>query len=188
MSDKKEIRSKALEIRNSIPSVVRAQKSKEISDRLEELQIFQNAEHILFYYSYGSEVDTIPLVNRYVKKKNIYLPKLIGKNKFIALPFHNFDTLEKGSFSIPEPIIRLEDEMKYENKLDLIIVPGVGFDENGNRIGMGKGYYDRYLSKLPQVPRIALAFEEQMLESIPKDQYDESVNIIITDKQVYNCD
>ena len=203
MSDKKEIRLKAQGIRNSIPSVVRAQKSKKIHDNLEELSIFQNAEHILFYYTFGSEVDTIPLINRHIKDKNIYLPRLVGKNKFIALPFHNFDTLRKGVLEIPEPIIKedipldvkqrggeaienyIESNLKYENKLDLIIVPGLAFNEDGNRIGMGKGFYDRYLSKLPHVPRIALAFEEQMLESIPKDTYDEPINIIITDENIH---
>lgn len=184
--NKKEIRSKSLTLRNSISEVMRAQKSKKIIDQLEELSIYKNAKHILFYYSIGSEVDTIPLINKYVKEKKIYLPKLIGKNKFIALPFHNFDIMNKGEFEIPEPIQR-EGGETYEGKLDLVIVPGVGFDESGNRIGMGKGFYDRYLSNLPHVKRIALAFEEQMLESIPKDQYDEQVNVIITDENIYNC-
>ncbi|MBN2087767.1 5-formyltetrahydrofolate cyclo-ligase [Candidatus Peregrinibacteria bacterium] len=187
MSDKKEIRSKLLEIRRSLPIVQRNQKSKVICDKLEELAVFQNSDHILFYYSFDTEVDTIPIINKYVKEKRIYLPRLISENQFVALPFHNFDTLKQSSFQIPEPI-KKEDEESYESRLDLIIVPGVGFDKNGNRIGMGKGYYDRYLAKLPHTPKVALAFENQVLESIPKEKYDESVNIIITEENIYNCD
>ena len=185
--DKKELRSNALETRNSIPEVSRTQKSSTIIKKLEEIDVYKNAEHVLFYYTHGSEVDTIPAINKWIKEKNIYLPKLKDKNEFIALPFRNFDALKKGIFKIPEPI-GVKEDGDYEKKLDLIIVPGVAFDQEGTRLGMGKGFYDRYLRHLPHTPRIALAFEEQVLESIPKDPYDEPVNIIITDENIYNSD
>ena len=112
--------------------------------------------------------------------------KIIGKNEFHALPFNGFGNLIKNRYGIPEPIYNGDE--KFEEKLELIIVPGVAFDKFGNRIGMGNGFYDRYLSRLNKIPRIGLAFEEQMLDQLPKDPYDEPVNIIITDENIYNSD
>ncbi len=182
--DKKDLRTNNLQIRRSLPADEREQKSLEITRKLENLDLFKNADHILFYYTHGSEVDTVPLINKWAGKKQIYLPKLKGENQFIALPFHNFDALKKNHYGIPEPIEH-EDDKGHEKKLDLIIIPGAAFDRKCNRLGMGKGFYDRYLSKLPNVKKIALAFEEQMLDKVPKDKYDKSVDLIITDKEMY---
>lgn len=182
--DKKDLRTNILQIRKDIPAHTREQKSLEIKKRLENSELFQNADHILFYYTHGSEVDTIPLINKWADKKNIYLPKLKNEEEFIALPFCNFDTLEKNLYGIPEPIQKKEDG-KYEKKLDLIIIPGSAFDKNCNRLGMGKGFYDRYLNSNPNIPKIALAFEEQILDKVPKDTYDVPVDFIITDQNIY---
>lgn len=184
MPEKRDLRINSLQIRNSIPAEIREEKSKIVGEKLEETDLFKDADHILFYYTHGSEVDTVPIINKWLNKKNIYLPKLKSDNKFIALPFKNFDTLRKGIYDIPEPIEH-ESERVYEKKLDLIIVPGSAFDKKCNRLGMGKGFYDRYLSQFKNIPKIALAFEEQMLDEVPKESYDESVDMIITDQNIY---
>ena len=186
MENKKEIRSRYLEIRNGISSEERAQKSHDIIAKLEELDEFQDAEHILFYYSHGSEVDVIPLINKWTRDKKIYLPKLITKDEFAAMPFSEYDTLTLNKYKIPEPNSK-PDEMGSENKLDLVLVPGVAFDKDGNRLGTGKGFYDRYLKKLKPIPRIGLAFEAQMLDQLPKDDYDENVHLVITESKIYRA-
>ena len=185
MSNKKVIRQNQIEIRNAIDPSVRALKNIEIAKKLESLDLIKDAQHVLFYYTNGSEVDTLPLIEKWSKKKTIYLPKIIGKNEFYALPFTNFSELQKGPYAIPEPMG--EAEGKMEDKLDLIILPGVASDTFGTRLGMGKGFYDRYLSHLHKGPKIALAYSAQMLDQLPKDPYDEPTDIIITDKEIYNC-
>ncbi len=72
------------------------------------------------------------------------------------------------------------------NKIDLVIVPGIGFDQRGNRIGHGEGFYDRLL-KNTNIFTIALAYEFQIIEKIPIDKYDTPVDIIITEKRVIKC-
>jgi len=184
MENKAEIRGRYLEIRNQIPSDERAKKAAAIRKKLEELDEFRDAEHILFYYATGSEVDTIPMINKWIKEKRIYLPRLISPRDFIALPFSNFEALAKNQFQIPEPMPH-EAEKRFEGKLDLVIVPGVAFGKDGSRLGMGKGFYDRYLAGLKDLPRIGLAYEDQMLDRLPKEDYDENINIIITDEDIY---
>lgn len=184
MPNKKEIRQNQIAVRNGLLPQVRAEKSKKILESLEALDLFINAKNILFYYTNGSEVNTVPLIEKITKHKKVFLPRIVGKNEFIALEFTGQEKLKKGAYDIPEP--SLEEERGDEKNLDLIIVPGVAFDKEGVRIGMGKGFYDRFLSKMEKVPRIGLAFNEQMLDQLPKDPYDENVDIIITDKTILN--
>jgi len=186
MAGKKEIRNQYIEIRNGISTEERARLSHAILARLEELDEFQEAEHILFYYAMGSEVDTIPLINKWARDKKTYLPKLIGKKDFAAMPFSEYDSLGLNKYKIPEPIGR-PGEKDYEKKIELVLVPGVAFDKNGGRMGMGFGFYDRYFKKLKSIPKIGLAFEAQMLDQVPKDDYDENVNLVITEKDIYRA-
>ena len=183
MPNKRDIRINNINIRNSLSPALRAKKSIKITRQLEDIDIFKDARHVLFYYANETEVDTLALIEKWSKKKHIYLPKIVKKNEFRALPFEGFKSMRKGGYSIPEPTY--DGEEKFEKKLDLIIIPGVAFDTNGNRIGMGKGFYDRYLEHLHKVPKVALAYQEQVLDQLPKDPYDEPVDIIITDKNIY---
>ncbi len=183
--DKTEIRVQLLEKRNALTHEERASKSEKIARNLEKIEQFKEAKQVLFYYTHGSEVDCLPLINKWMNKKKIYLPKLMENGKFKALPFFEFEGLKKGPFNIPEPT--LDDHEEHEGILDLIIVPGVAFDKKGNRIGMGKGFYDRYLSKTEDTKKIALAFSEQVLDEVPKDTYDIPVDIVVTDKEIIKC-
>ena len=182
MQSKQQLRQQGLLIRNGIGESLHKEKSEIILKKLKELPEFKKAKQILLYYSVKSEVSTLSLLSE--ENKITYLPRLISEVEFKALPFRSVDELEKNNFDIPEP--PFSDET-YEEKLDLIIIPGVAFDEEGNRIGMGKGYYDRYLKKINRIPRIALAFEEQMVDRVAKESYDEPVDMIITDQKTYRC-
>ena len=176
--NKQELRKKMLEIRNTIP--LRAEKSKKILEKLEEHKAFTEAKSVLFYYNSRSEAETVPLIRKYADLKKIYLPKVIDSAHFVAIHFSEEGKMNKSDFNIMEP-----EGNPFLGTPDLIIVPGVAFDKEKGRLGMGKGYYDRYLKNMIKVPKIALAFEEQMLESIPKEPYDVPVDIIITDKNIY---
>ena len=185
MFSKEKIRGKLLKKRKNIPEALRAIKNKKIMMQLEDLDVFKNAHHILFYYSCNGEVDTTYLIKKYIDTKQLYLPVIKGKSHFQAIPIKRPLDLKKGFEGVPEPT-DVEPNSVYDNKIELVITPGVAFDKHGNRIGMGKGYYDRYFEYNNKSKKIALAYEEQMVDSIPKDTYDVPVDTIVTDENIYN--
>ncbi len=182
--DKKQIRKEAIERRNAIPYSQIEQKSLQIQRKLQSLDLFTSAKEILLYFSIDKEVQTIQLIQENHQTKKIYLPILKSKTAFEVGRIRNLKTLEKNMYRIPEPKkLNVDDNPT----LDLIIVPGVAFDKKGGRLGMGKGYYDRFLAQHKKIPRLALAFEEQILDEIPKGPYDEDVDFILTEKRLIDC-
>ena len=186
MDEKVKIRHKLLKIRKNLTGKDRALKDKKIADRLESLDYFRKANHILFYHSYNGEVDTLELIEEYIDSKQLYLPVIRGKSHFQAVPIKRPLNLSSGFEGVPEPIDTVPSSI-YDDHIELIIIPGVAFDKKGNRLGMGKGYYDRYLHPNHAPIKIALGYEEQVLEHLPKDIHDESVDIIATDQNIYEC-
>jgi len=186
MNEKVKIRGKLLKVRENIPDKIRAIKNDKITENLMKLDVFKNAEHILLYYSHNSEADTKILIEKYVDEKYIYLPVIRGKSHFQAVPIKRPLNLRAGFLGIPEPI-DTEPSSAFDDMVELVIVPGVGFDKKGNRLGMGKGYYDKYFEQYNKTIKVGLAYEEQILDSIPKDKYDKPVDYIVTDQNVYIC-
>lgn len=185
MNDKVKIRKKILKLRKSFSEKERASKDMLIAKNLESLDIFKDAHHILFYYSVKGEAGTQDLIKNHLTSKQLYLPVVRGKSNFQAVPVNRPLDLKIGFEGVPEPTGH-DPSSVYDNQLELIIAPGVAFDKKGNRIGMGKGYYDRYFAKNVAV-KIALAYEEQVLDYVPKDKYDVSIDLIVTDQNIYHC-
>ena len=184
--DKVKIRKKILKLRESFSEKERASKNMLIAKNLEALDIFKNAHHILFYYSVKGEADTQDLIKNHLTSKQLYLPVVRGKSNFQAVPVNRPLNLKAGFEGVPEPTGH-DPSSVYDNQLEVIITPGVAFDKKGNRIGMGKGYYDRYFVKSSTAVKIALAYEEQVLDYVPKDKYDEPIDFIVTDQNIYHC-
>jgi 5-formyltetrahydrofolate cyclo-ligase len=93
----------------------------------------------------------------------------------------------KSEYGIPEPIIERTEDFKAEN-IDLVIVPGIAFDEEGSRIGYGGGFYDRFIQLLGHgVPLLSIAFELQVIPKIPSENHDLPVDKIITEKRVIDA-
>jgi len=158
-------------------------KSKEIKERLFGLKEFIDAETVLFYISYDGEVFTHDMILESFYKKNIIVPVSNKDTCSLTLShLKSWEELSIGSYGILEPRIEKIRKTRVED-IDLIIVPGVAFDEKGNRLGHGKGYYDRLL-KDAKVPIVALAFEFQIIENVPTDEHDKSVDIIITEERI----
>lgn len=186
MKDKKAIRKKILEWRNSLHSDDVHSASSAIQAKLEKLESFKQASNILFYYTHKNEVDTIPLIEKYSDVKTLSLPVLTEAQSLIPCKVENLKNLKRNREGIPEPKNNSSEQL--ELTVDMVIVPGVAFDKMGGRIGMGKGYYDRYFSENKESIRVGLAFQEQVLASIPKESYDESVDVLITEKNIYHFD
>lgn len=186
MKTKSEIRKKVIEWRHQLTDEQCKRKSQKVIKRLENLELFKSAAKILIYYSVKGEVDTLKLMKRFKNEKDFYLPVIKKGNQFNAVRYEGDVMMKKNHEGIPEPM-SIEDSDKNEIVFDLIIVPGVAFAKDGTRLGMGKGYYDRYLADKKELTKIGLAYSEQVLDSLPKENYDIPVDFIITEDTVLNA-
>jgi 5-formyltetrahydrofolate cyclo-ligase len=180
MKTKSEIRQEILAKRNSIPESERAKKSALILKELENHPLFQKAGTVLFYMTHGSEVDTLPLIEKTLENKKICLPIVDTHETMSYGAISSVAELVKGKFGLREPATSCKEA------IDLIVIPGVAFSPSGTRLGTGKGYYDRFLEGKKHIPKIGLAFKEQILAELPEDPYDVPVDMIITDTNIYN--
>ena len=152
------------------------------------LDEFRNAGIIFFFASFRTEVDTAEMIkSSLLSGKRAILPKVDkDRHELLLYEIRDFGELEPGYMGIPEPTF-LESRMSI-NDADIVIIPGAGFDASGNRIGYGGGYYDRLLSGLQkQLPVIAPAYEEQVVDSIPSEPHDIRVQMIVTDRRLIRC-
>lgn len=136
-----------------------------------------NARTILLYYSLGDEVNTHILIDQLLSQgKIILLPYVIDHENMEIRMYKGTSDLKSGAYGIMEPT-----GMKYTNinDIDVVLVPGISFDENGNRLGRGKGYYDRFLKKIPAAYKIGVCFDFQKQETIPTGPYDVRMDEII---------
>ena len=183
---KSSLRKELIKNRKKISKNQILEKSELIKNRLFEMNKFQQASSILFYVSYDNEVYTHDMIKESMALgKNVIVPKSDKKNrKLILSKLENWEDLVKGAYGILEP--KKINQISID-KIDLIIVPGVGFDGQGRRIGHGKGYYDNLLSNSKNALHIGLAFEFQIVEEIPTEAHDIPMQRIVTEKRVINC-
>lgn len=147
--------------------------SKELSKKFFETDVYRNSKIIMSYVSIHGEVET-EYINRRVlsQGKKLLLPKTYEKGVMKAFEVKDLNELVKNSFGLHEPIET--DEFLP----DLVIVPGVAFDRSGNRLGFGGGFYDRYLQG-KNIKTIALCYEFQLVELLPKEEHDIPVDEIL---------
>jgi 5-formyltetrahydrofolate cyclo-ligase len=188
MTVKEHIRDELLKIRKQQTISNLIKKSNEIEKKLFDLPIFKESNKILFYVSYGKEVFTHEMIIKSLKQgKTVVVPKSnLNENEINIFKINSFDELSIGAYNILEPIANESNKIKYET-IQLIIIPGLGFDRTGGRIGHGKGYYDKFLIKTLDTCKIGLCFEFQLLKEIPMDQNDIKMDIIITEEKVIIC-
>ena len=170
-----------------MPIATYAERSEKIVSQLLQTAQFQVAKTIAVTMSNFPEVETRRLIETaWSLGKTVTVPKSHPATRemtFYAIT--GFDQLEVVFAGIEEPIEASCQKVLLEN-LDIVIVPGVVFNEQGFRIGFGGGYYDRFLAKYKGVT-IALAFDEQVQASIPVDSHDVPIQTIITDQRTINC-
>ena len=182
---KEEIRREILRIRNSLSENEIVGNSNIISNRVISTKEYKNSASIGIYYPIGSEVNTFEIIRHTLAtEKAISLPRIIDSNRivFFKIIENSFEDIKmtKGKYGILEN--SMSDSIMEE--MDLLIVPGIAFDLQGNRIGHGKGYYDRFLSQRKANYIIGLAFENQIINKIPKTEYDIPVNVLFTEKRI----
>lgn len=156
------------------PSATRS--SAEILARLEAHPAFQAADTVLLYHSLPDEVDTHGFVEKWSKTKRILLPVVAGERLELRA-YTGHEHLTQGAYGIGEP-----DGPAFTDygAIALAVVPGVAFDRQGNRLGRGKGYYDRLLEHLPATYKIGICFPYQIVNSVPTEALDIRMDEIIT--------
>ncbi|HLC15365.1 MAG TPA: 5-formyltetrahydrofolate cyclo-ligase [Thermodesulfovibrionia bacterium] len=188
---KAQIRTRVLQLRDSIPQQERKTREKIIMETIQGLSVFQKASVVFFYASFRSEVGTILFIDQTLKMgKRVVLPVVIKSQLRLALyEITSVSELFPGYMKIPEPARNGKAEFELDH-VDLIIIPGAAYDKKGNRIGYGGGYYDRLLSdyKSARTPVVAPAFTKQLVhENIPAEAHDKKVDIIVTENGVIYC-
>ena len=174
---KGKIREKIAQKRRIMPKDKCAELSKSIVARIESLPDFESAERIMIYYPIHREADIMPLAERHPEKL-FYLP-VTHRRTIEVRQYVSGDRLHHGRFGIPEP-----KGSRYRGKLDMIIVPGIAFDHQCNRLGRGGGYYDRFLRHFSDVLKVGVGYDFQLVrEPLPVSRHDKAVDIVITDQQ-----
>ena len=174
--EKKKIRKEILVKRASIPSEKRRLADMFIADRIIGHQWFYRAQVVLGFVNYDSEISTKEILEETLSKgKKLFLPKIVGDVMIFYL-VESLDDLTEGYKGIPEPKgdTQVFDYECYKDSRMLILVPGVAFDIYGNRMGYGKGFYDRFLAdkELLQTYSIAIGYKCQQVEILPVDKHD----------------
>lgn len=179
MHTKQQIRKEMLAKRKALPADMKEQYSHEIVQHFLGSKEFQEAETILCYVSMKDEVSTVELMETAWKfEKRIGVPKVLGSHEMEFFEISNFKELHIGYKGILEP----EMKKKLEPDSALVIVPGTVFDYSGRRIGYGGGFYDTYLQKHPMYQKAAFAFSMQIIDEIPVEPHDISMDLIYTEK------
>ena len=167
--------------RKKLSATCRRVKSRKIFRKLFKIPLYQKAEKIAVYFDISPEVETRPFLRTMIKEKKVFLPRTDPAKKILTL--HRVEVLGKdlrrGAYAIREP--KKDRPRKPAAAMDLIVVPGVGFDRKGNRLGRGAGYYDRFLKRGKKVPKIGICFREQLVKKIPVTKRDVLMDRVITD-------
>jgi 5-formyltetrahydrofolate cyclo-ligase len=183
--DKQALRQRVLAARDELTAEERRSKSEAVCRRLIALPELADAAAVLAFASFRSEVDTRPLIDSCLGRGlTVALPRVTRRHEMEAFAVVDPDgDLETGYCSIPEPRDGLEPIAPA--LLDVVVVPGAAFDAQGERVGYGGGFYDTYLRRLrPGVPRVAAAFDLQVVATVPRVAHDLTVDLVVTETRV----
>lgn len=181
METKREIRKKIRCLRKELEPELWREKTEEVFKRVISHPLYRQADTLYCYVDFNRETGTGLLMEHAWKLgKKVAVPRT-WEEKMEFYYIRSFEELSPGGFGIPEP--EEDPAAQAPGSRGLVIVPGVAFDEQGNRIGYGKGYYDRYLSHHPGLDTMAVAFEFQVYPSVPAEEFDRKMDVLITEKR-----
>ena len=172
--DKKELRAQIRELKKQHTKEQLLEQSEKILAKLEQHPDFVRAERVMLYSALPDEVQTQAFLDKWHLKKQIILPTVVGDD-IIPVEYAHDTRFAVGDFNILEP-----QNEPYRGDFDLIVVPGVAFDKDGNRIGRGRGYYDRFLSQHLDVKRIGICFDFQLVDKVPTEPFDILMDEVIS--------
>ena len=182
MEEKKAIRKQIFKARKEHSDTWIEEKSRRITELLTALPEYEDADRIMAYADYNHEVITRYIIEQSWKDgKEVAVPKVFGKD-MVFYRLTDFSQLESGYFGIPEP---KEDGETVSWEDAMMVMPGVAFDENCNRVGYGGGFYDRFVEKHPGIRRVAVGFSFQIISEVPTEPTDIRPQVIVTEEKIY---
>jgi 5-formyltetrahydrofolate cyclo-ligase len=180
---KENLRKQLLEKRDWLSADLIDIASRQIRKNLGKIEQYRKAQTVACYHSTGSEVRTHEIMQEILSHgKTLALPRVEGEN-LVFCSVKKFEDLEKGEFGIMEP----KQYCGAVDKFDLIIVPAVAMARNGQRLGYGMGFYDRFLAD-KNTPTIALAYSKSIAKAIPHDKSDVAISIIVTEDEIIHSE
>ncbi len=172
--EKHEIRRKIKAMRQMLSEAEKLSAAEEVFAQLEKTAAFMMAEHILMYHSLPDELPTRRFLDKWHDKKHFYLPRVNGVNLDI-LPYEE-SRLELGAFHIEEPT---GNDTVDPSEIELMVIPAVAYDRKGNRLGRGKGFYDRLLGDT-KATKVGIGYEFQIIDEVPTEEHDIPMDMVIT--------
>lgn len=172
--EKKELRAHIKALKKQHTKEQLLEQSEKIMAKLECHPDFVAAHKVMLYSALPDEVQTQAFLEKWHLKKTIILPTVVGDD-IIPVEYAKDTAFAVGDFNIMEP-----QNEPYKGGFDLIVVPGMAFDRAGNRLGRGRGYYDRFLSKHPDVRRIGICFDFQLVDEVPAEPFDIKMDEVIS--------
>jgi 5-formyltetrahydrofolate cyclo-ligase len=188
---KKLVRRRVLERRDRLSTEQQERLSASIRERFVALPEVLAANTVMCFVSFGGEVLTRPIIDWCLAEgKRVAVPKVIAPRRMDAFRVTDLATdLAPGAYGIDEPRGDLGLGQVSADEIDLVVVPGCAFDRSGHRVGYGGGFYDTYLPRLRRdVPRVAVAFELQIVDDVPRERHDLRVDVLVTETGVLRFD
>jgi 5-formyltetrahydrofolate cyclo-ligase len=182
--DKKSLRKEMRARRKSLTEIERTNLSNAVVEKFLAQDVYKNSAVVMAYVSMAEEIQLQKIfIDAFNSKKILAIPLIVGKGEMSAVEVPNFDALEVGEFGILTVRKDLRKIIEPE-KINCVIVPGAAFDINKNRLGLGGGYYDKFLPRAVNAKKIALAYDFQIVDTVPTEPYDSPVDMIITEKNI----
>lgn len=186
---KKNIRKDILQKRMGLSKSQWQEKSQFIFSHLTKLEAIKNSQTVMIFMDFRNEVSTTPIIEwLFHQKKQVIIPRVKKGHSLLELCIINdFSDMSISSLGIREPKAS-HNHFALAKDIDFVCMPGVAFTKEGARLGYGGGYYDRLVPLMKKrPPLVALAFELQMVESLPLEPHDIFVDLIVTESGVLSC-
>jgi len=177
---KKEIRSAIRELKRCVDQAWMLQASDSIMSQLESQDLFKAADTVLMYHALPDEVQTAAFLDKWYQTKRILIPLVSGDD--LILKVYSPDKVVPGYKGIPEPSD--DAETVGPSEVELAVIPGVAFDRTCNRLGRGKGFYDRLIPSL-RCPLVGLGFDFQIVEQVPVEIFDRKLDMVLTQNRLF---
>jgi 5-formyltetrahydrofolate cyclo-ligase len=157
------------------PEMIR-EKSEALARQLFENELYRQAKSIYGYLPYNQEVRTVPMLEQALRDgKKVAVPKCYGDEmRFIWM--EDLSAVEKGYAGIPEPVA---DGPVADDEMALVLMPGLAFDREGHRIGYGGGFYDKFLARERNHPKVALCYDFQVFDRLETEEFDIPVDVCL---------
>lgn len=173
---KKSLRQEMKAKRNALTEEEKSSAAARCLSRLKELPEFMNADWIYAYIACRNELETADIIIWCIENgKHVAVPKVQGEIMHFY-EIHSLQDCVPGAFNIPEPVGEEKDRI---DEPGFMLVPGLAFDKEGNRLGYGGGFYDKYLASHKGIITAALAYDFQLVAEVPTEGYDKKMNYIV---------